>query len=408
VTGRARRGTVSRERATVCVDIPLAGHGDEGCWREIIEHVYQVDWRITNVTRIGIARTTLRIRYSGRVVPPPVLEAIAAVSTAISASHERIPVEVIFSHRDGEPGREPDALRQLVERGAVRLTRDGCIEASGLFLRVMGGLKQELRRYARGLGAEEYEFPSLLPIDVARRCGIFDNQPHHVHFVSTVKSTLGGVRGSLAAITKAGAPGESRNQLARPHMILSPAVCYHYWSGGRPGSGGSRAIELGTATGRCYRFEAPALVGLDRLREFTMWEIFAAGEPDGTRALRLRCLDYIKDLMVRLDLAGRVATASDSFFADVHARKRMFQVNMQLKHELQLWLPHKGEAIAAASVNDHRDFFTRAFRTAPDGRATLHSFCMAVGLERLTLAVLSQHGLEPVRWPPALASLVGT
>jgi seryl-tRNA synthetase len=147
------------------------------------------------------------------------------------------------------------------------------------------------------------------------------------------------------------------------------------------------------------------LLGPERLREFTMWELFAVGEPHHTETLRRRCLEYVKDMLVRLDLVGRVATASDPFFADVYARTRMFQVNMRLKHELQLWLPHKGHDVAVASVNDHRDFFTNAFGMTAGGRS-LHSCCMAFGLERLALAALSQHGLDARKWPPVMASLM--
>jgi hypothetical protein len=388
------------------VDIPIAADGDEGCWREIIENVYRVHWRIEDVHRLEPGGNTLRVRYGGRAVPRAVVEAIAAVGRDISASHRRVPVQVICSHRDGHGGRAGDAVGELVERGAVRLTPEGGLEASGLFLRVMAGLRHELARYAAGLGADEYAYPSLLPVGVARRCGIFDNQPHHVHLVSTVKYTMGGIRESLAGLPAARGGHEWKDRLAPPHVILSPAVCYHYWPRARTRGDGA-SMDVGTATGRCYRFEAAGLVGLERLREFTMWEIFAVGEPDDIRRLRLRWLDYLGKVMVRLDLAGRVATASDPFFADVYAKKRMFQVNMQLKHELQLWLPHKGEAVAAASVNDHRDFFTRAFALgAPGGRA-LHSCCMAFGLERLTLAALSQHGLEPASWPRSFAALVG-
>jgi seryl-tRNA synthetase len=268
----------------------------------------------------------------------------------------------------------------------------------------MERLERYLQRYAAALGAEHYDFPSLLPVDVAARCGIFDKQPQNVHVVANVKYTMNGARRGLRALVKGTADSDWSTRLARPRLILSPAVCYHYWRGAREREHGA-ALAVGAATGRCYRFEAPGLLGPERLREFTMWELFAVGEPHHTETLRRRCLEYVKDMLVRLDLVGRVATASDPFFADVYARTRMFQVNMRLKHELQLWLPHKGHDVAVASVNDHRDFFTNAFGMTAGGRS-LHSCCMAFGLERLALAALSQHGLDARKWPPVMASLM--
>jgi hypothetical protein len=391
----------------VYVDIPIAAPGDPGCWREIIENVYRVHWRIEGVERIGPAGDTLRIAYHDTAMPAAVMDAITAVSAEIGESHRRVPVEFVFARGDGAPGSGGEAVRQLVEQGVVRLTKDGRLQASGIFLRVMESLQGELRRYAADLGAEDYQYSTLLPLDVAQQCGIFDNQPQNVHFVAHVKYSMDGVGADLAALTRGEAGDQWGTRLARPQLILSPAVCYHYWGGGRTRGGGGRSSDVGTATGRCYRFEAPGLLGLERLREFTMWEVFGIGGPEETRARRLHGLDYLKDLLARLDLVGRVATASDPFFADVYARKRMFQVNMRLKHELQLWLPHTGMEIAVASVNDHRDFFTRAFGMAGDGEGGLHSWCMAFGLERFALAVLSQHGLEPASWPAGLSALVG-
>jgi seryl-tRNA synthetase len=286
----------------------------------------------------------------------------------------------------------------------VRLTPEGSLEVSGVFRRVMERLERDLQRYAAALGAEHYEFPSLLPVGVAARCGIFDKQPQNVHVVANVKYTMNGARRGLRSLVKGTAASGWSTRLAPPRLILSPAVCYHYWRGAGERERGA-ALDVGTATGRCYRFEAPGLLGPERLREFTMWELFAVGEADHIETLRLRCLEYVKDLLVRLDLVGRVATASDPFFADVYARTRMFQVNMRLKHELQLWLPHKGHDVAVASVNDHRDFFTNAFGMTAQGRP-LHSCCMAFGLERIALAALSQHGLDARKWPPAMASLM--
>jgi seryl-tRNA synthetase len=390
----------------VYIDIPILPVDEERCWRELIKNVYWVDWRIEEVDRAGVEQDVLRIKYAGEAVPPTVVEAVRRVSTEIVKLHQRVPVEVMFSHRECKASRGDDPVQQLVESGSVRCTRRGSLEASGLFLRVMRGLDRELSRFAARLGAEEFAFPSLLPFDVARQCGILDNQPQHIDFITNIQYHIDGIRQFRSALEQAKPDMKWTDQLASPRMILSPAVCYHYWSCAGQRYSSATDVDVGTATGRCYRFEVPSLIGLERLREFTMREVFGVGLPERTRDLRRRFLDYLMALMARLDLAGRIESASDPFFVDIYAKKRMFQLNMRLKHEMLLWLPYKREVIAVASVNDHRDFFTKGFGLATIDGAGPHSCCMAFGLERLALAVLAQHGLESANWPSELATLV--
>jgi hypothetical protein len=61
-----------------------------------------------------------------------------------------------------------------------------------------------------------------------------------------------------------------------------------------------------------------------------------------------------------------------------------------------------GRSLAVASLNDHEIHFGEAFDLRLPGGAVASSACVAFGLERLLLAVLVQHGLDPAAWPPAL------
>jgi seryl-tRNA synthetase len=133
-----------------------------------------------------------------------------------------------------------------------------------------------------------------------------------------------------------------------------------------------------------------------------MREIFAVGDEEQLSTLRQRFLDFVQQLMIEFKIEGRIQTAADPFFVNVFAKKRVFQVNLKLKYEALAWLPGKGELLAVASVNDHRDHFTRAFGLTLERGDQLHSSCLAFGLERLALSLIVQHGLEPRKWPAAL------
>ena len=57
------------------------------------------------------------------------------------------------------------------------------------------------------------------------------------------------------------------------------------------------------------------------------------------------------------------------------------------------------EPTAVASFNYHREHFSSVYDlTQPDGEQA-HTACVGFGLERITLALLSRHGLDVDRWP---------
>jgi len=69
-----------------------------------------------------------------------------------------------------------------------------------------------------------------------------------------------------------------------------------------------------------------------------------------------------------------------------------------LKSELLLEVGEGGE-VAAASFNDHEQFFGECFDIVlPDGTPA-SSGCTAFGVERWVLAFLVAHGVDPVGWP---------
>jgi seryl-tRNA synthetase len=387
------------------IEVPVVRIGIRECWGDLIKNVYWVDDKIQWVSRATERDDVLRIRYDADTIPRATLDAIHKLSGDIAQSYERVPVQELFRLGDCIRRTEGDeAMSALVRRGTLRFRERGCVEASGIFLALLRALDRHFVRYASKLGATEFSFPSMLPASVAERCGIFENYPQQVCYVH---------RSAGHTTTAESAVPVSDDVLRRNMLdkadkpaydtILSPAVCYHFWCHPTellPENAGK--IYLGTAVGRCYRSEVQALVDLDRLQEFNMREIFAVGDEEQLSTLRQRFLDFVQQLMIEFKIEGRIQTAADPFFVNVFAKKRVFQVNLKLKYEALAWLPGKGELLAVASVNDHRDHFTRAFGLTLERGDQLHSSCLAFGLERLALSLIVQHGLEPRKWPAAL------
>ena len=58
---------------------------------------------------------------------------------------------------------------------------------------------------------------------------------------------------------------------------------------------------------------------------------------------------------------------------------------------------------AVLSINAHLDHFGIDFGIATADGGVAHTACIGFGLERVTLALLHQHGLEPGGWPMRVA-----
>jgi seryl-tRNA synthetase len=387
------------------LDVPVAVITPAEAWNDLIKNAYWLDSNIECVSRVEGREDVVRIRYSADTLLPATLQAVYNLSAEIARSYQRVPVEEIFRYGDfSRRAVGPAATPILLERGVLRFRRPGYVESSGVYLDLLRLLDSYVLGYALELGAKEFQFPSTLPLAVAERCGVLDNYPHQVCSVHTPLSR--------SATENKGSCGSEETskltaRLAGSDTILSPAVCYHFWCHPaqlqceKPGD-----TYLGTAVGRCYRAEVKALMGLDRLQEFNMREIFAVGDLEQLSILRKDFLEFVQQMMIRFELWGRIQTASDPFFVNVYAKKRLFQANLKLKYELLAWLPDRSEMLAVASINDHRDHFTRAFGLTSERGAQVHSSCLAFGLERLALAIIAQHGLEPGNWPVEISRLL--
>jgi len=383
------------------IELPILTVEDDATWEAILRNLYWVDYRIEDVRRLSSEHSLVRIAFAEANVPTNLIKSIESAAMEMFRLHKRISNRVLFSRGRNEQRNGISPLAELIERGSLRHI-DGAIEASGLFLLLMRSLDREFLRFARNLHAEEYEFPSTLPLTLAKRCGILDNYSHHTYFIGNLQYSIETVKQLRSAITEYPDRVVWGEMLGSPAKILAPAVCYHYWGHAKEDWDDENDLEIGTALGKCYRFELPAPSTLDRLREFRMREVFAVGTTERTKEIRQRFLDYLADLLTRLDLDGNIETAFDSFYLDQYASKRFYQLGFELKFELCGWLPYQKRKIAVASVNDHRDFFTKAFDVVSRKGEQLESCCLAFGLERLALVILEQHGIDPRTWPAEL------
>jgi seryl-tRNA synthetase len=133
-----------------------------------------------------------------------------------------------------------------------------------------------------------------------------------------------------------------------------------------------------------------------------MREIIVLGTREQVEDVRQSLVRQVATFAEMLQLDGTIETATDPFFTTGDEGRRLMQQAGALKYELQLGIDANGRRIAAASFNHHHDFFGTRFDIRIANETPAHSGCIAFGLERWVLALLTQHGVDDREWPASM------
>jgi seryl-tRNA synthetase len=281
----------------------------------------------------------------------------------------------------------------------------GQVGFGGGALRLRRFIDEAVREIATGrFGAEEEDYPALLDPDVLARCGYYSSFPQSVCLVSHLREDFDAIEAFRAANTDSNSLRmPDTDAIAHSDAALRPAVClpvYRALEGVRvPATG--LAI---TTTGKAFRYESRNMEGIHRLWDFSMREIVFLGSANAIEQQRQRVLGAVTLLMERWDLASRLVSASDPFFATVRGAKALWQRTRGLKYEMIVDVGTG--SVAAGSINFAGTRFGDAFGIRTDQGDIATTACVGFGLERLVLAMFSQHGFEPERWPRAVRDAV--
>jgi seryl-tRNA synthetase len=184
---------------------------------------------------------------------------------------------------------------------------------------------------------------------------------------------------------------------------LSPSVCFHLyaWFANRVLN-----AQCVTAIGKCFRYESRNMAGLERLWDFTMREVIFLGTADYVLGHRQKTIDATVRILDRWGFAYEIKSATDPFFIEDYAPMAAFQLAFELKFEVLAPLPYSQKDLAIGSFNYHQDFFGRSFDISDADGVPIHTGCVGFGLERVALAFLAQHGLDPRAWPAEIAGRI--
>jgi seryl-tRNA synthetase len=282
----------------------------------------------------------------------------------------------------------------LVETGV-----DGLYGRSGQFEDVIDGLVAAVSRMARGDKAERIHFPPGMPRATLEKSGYLKSFPQ---LAGCVHSFVGGEADHMALLGKLANGEDWSGAVAPTDVVLTPAACYPLYPAvanrGALGADGA----LYDLTSYCFRHEPskePTRMQLFRMREFVR-----IGRPEQVTAFRETWLERGQDLVERLQLPAHVDLANDPFFGRTGKMLANNQRDAGLKFELLIPVNSAEAPTACMSFNYHQDHFGKLWGIRFADGSEAHSACVGLGLERLALALLNCHGLDPADWPAEVSA----
>jgi seryl-tRNA synthetase len=295
----------------------------------------------------------------------------------------------------------PDQVEFLAElTGAGLLLESGVPGVYGhdaAFEDVRGRLDERLSSEAEARGAIRLRFPPLLPRRQLESSGYLSSFPH---LAGSVYSFTGDERQAAAQGERASRHEDWSEFQEMTELTLMPAACYPVYpaiAARGPLAEGGVFVDAGGAW--VFRHEPsddPA-----RRQIFHQHELVRIGEPDVVLAWRDDWAQRGLSLLRSLGLAAELDVANDPFFG---RRGKMLASNQRdagLKLELLVQIAGP-EPTALASFNHHREHFGAEFGIELSDGTTAHTACLGFGHERIVLALLRTHGLEPDSWPAAI------
>ncbi len=242
-------------------------------------------------------------------------------------------------------------------------------------------------------------FPPIIPKVVLEHTGYLRSFPDLLGAVSVFEGDDELHRELLELLDQ----GQDWTGLLTSSLVtLSSAACHSLYSSlsGRLPPGGRRFEVFG----HCFRHE-PSLDPA-RMQAFRQHEFVYVGEPDGAVAHRDMWLERSADLLSSLGLPVEAVVSNDPFFGRAGRILASNQRSEALKFEVVCPIHAGAPPTAVASSNYHVDHFGAAFAIESADGEVAHSACVGFGSERVTLALLATHGLDPARWSERVRSLL--
>lgn len=273
---------------------------------------------------------------------------------------------------------------------------DGLYHRSGTFEGITSAVQQLASRAGSDLEAPVRFLPPVMPRSVFERTDYLRSFPD---LVGSVDTFVGNDKDHADLLQIAEAGGDWTAVLTPAEVVLTPAVCHPLY----PTLRGEIPYQGLVFEVNGYAFRHEPSLDPARMQSFRMHEFVHVGTPEGAVVHRDQWLQRGLDTLSGIGLQVEPVVANDPFFGRAGRMLAANQRETTLKYEIVAPIT-SDKLTAISSANYHEDHFGGSFLiTTPDGQ-TAHSACFGFGLERVTLALLSRHGLDPATWPTYVRS----
>ena len=286
-------------------------------------------------------------------------------------------------------------LDRLFKAGVlIPMGVDGVYGRGAVFEHVLEGLDALATRAGAGDGAERVRFPPVMVRRHFEHSGYMRGFPQ---LAGTIHCFCGDERGQRDLLRRLEAGEDWTSGQVASDVVLTPAACYEVYPmlaarGHLPEHG-----ALVDVMSWCFRHEPSSEP--TRMQLFRMREYVRVGTPGQVEAFRADWMGRAVALIESLGLRHAIEVANDPFFGRPGKLQADIQRSQQLKFELLVPVNEDADPTACLSFNNHQDHFGGLWGVNTADGAMAHSGCVAFGLERLTLALLRHHGLDPGDWP---------
>ncbi|WP_446664579.1 amino acid--[acyl-carrier-protein] ligase [Flexivirga sp. B27] len=285
---------------------------------------------------------------------------------------------------------------ELIDAGVLVATSvDGLYQRSATFESVVRGLERRISAEGGGRYEPLLYFPPVLPREVFIRSDYLRSFPD---LTGSVDTFVGDDR-DHADLLRALDNGEDWTQhLVPAEVMLCSAACHPLYpslTGTLPAGGRQMEVQ-----GFCFRHEPS--VDPARMQVFRQHEFVAVGDPEHCIAHRDEWLERALEILSGLGLPVSKVVANDPFFGRAGRMLAANQRETTLKYEIVCPITSVESPTAITSGNYHIDHFGNPFAIRTTDGQTAHSACIGFGMERITLALLKTHGLDPHAWPSAV------
>lgn len=270
---------------------------------------------------------------------------------------------------------------------------------SAAFEWIAEGIVRAVTHRSAADGAALVRFPPVVTRDNFVRSGHLRTFPH---LSGSVHSFVGDDRAHRELLRKVDAGEQWTNDLAPTDVVLTPAACYPVY----PMSAGTldEHGRLFDIQSYCFRHE-PSDDPM-RMQMFRQHEHVRIGSAEQVASFRDTWFERAQQLLSDLRVPFAAEIANDPFFGRTGKLMAASQREQALKFELNVAIMHPDFPTACVSLNAHEDHFGHEFGIFQADGEHAHTSCIGFGLERLTLALLRTHGLDPTRWSTDIRSIL--